>query len=52
MHGGATCNGGVNREQVIQGAQMLGQLVPEIFAIMMRNPETLWGDACYPVVKT
>jgi hypothetical protein len=29
----------------------MGKLVPLVIEIMMDNPSTLWGDACYPVVK-
>jgi hypothetical protein len=27
------------------------KLVPAILTIMMDNAQTLWGDACYPVVQ-
>lgn len=27
------------------------KLVPVIILLMLNNPETLWGDACYPVVS-
>jgi len=30
---------------------ILGQLVPLVIEIMLDNPNTLWGDACYPVVQ-
>jgi hypothetical protein len=30
---------------------MLGTIVPLIIDIMMKNPNTLWGDAYYPVVS-
>jgi hypothetical protein len=50
VHGGATCAGAVNREQLKLGCQILSQLVPLIIEMMMRNPGTLWGDAYYPVV--
>ena len=52
LHGGSTWNSGVNREQVRVGAQILGDLVPVIIEIMMRNPATLWGEPKYPVVKS
>lgn len=51
VHGGATWNSGVNRDQVRDCVQLLGQLVPAVVEIMMNNPQTLWGDASYPVVK-
>lgn len=51
MHGGATWNGKVNREQLRDCEKLLGDLVPAVIAIMLDNPDTLWGDAVYPVVK-
>lgn len=51
MHGGATWNSGANRDQVRDGTKLLGTLVPIIIHIMMNHPETLWGDAHYPVVS-
>jgi len=51
MHGGATWNGQVNRAQLRDCVAILGQLVPLVIEIMLDNPHTLWGDACYPVVK-
>lgn len=50
IHGGATWNGAVNREQMRDCAGLLGKLVPLIIELMMDSPDTLWGDACYPVV--
>jgi hypothetical protein len=32
------------------GTRLLGKLVPVIIALMMDNPNALWGDAVYPVV--
>jgi len=52
VHGGATWNGSVNREQMRDCVNLMGKLVPLVVEIMMDNPGTLWGDACYPVVKT
>ena len=51
MHGGATWNSGANRTQVKDGVEMLNTLVPIIIDIMMKHPDTLWGDPYYPVVK-
>jgi hypothetical protein len=51
MHGGATWNSSVNRDQLRDGGNLLGKLVPLIIELMMDNPATLWGDACFPVVK-
>lgn len=50
MHGGATWRSGTNRDQVRDGANLLGKLVPLIIELMMDNPKTLWGDAAFPVV--
>ena len=50
IHGGATWNGNVNRDQLRDCTRLLGKLVPVIIALMMDNPSALWGDAVYPVV--
>jgi len=51
IHGGATWNGSVNREQMRDCVNLMGKLVPPVIEIMMDHPQTSWGDACYPVVK-
>ncbi len=51
MHGGATWNSTVNREQIRDCTKLMGKLVPLVIEIMLDHPETLWGDACYPVVE-
>lgn len=51
MHGGATWNSAVNRDQVRDCVNLLGKLVPIVIEVMLDNPDTLWGDACFPVVK-
>jgi hypothetical protein len=51
VHGGATWHSSVNREQVRDGVNLLGQLVPLVVELMLDHPDTLWGDACYPVVE-
>jgi hypothetical protein len=50
IHGGATWNGKVNRDQLRDCTRLLGKLVPVIIAVMMDNPNAVWGDAVYPVV--
>lgn len=50
VHGGATWDGSVNRSQLRDCTKLLGKLVPLIILLMLDNPRTLWGDACYPVV--
>lgn len=51
MHGAATWQGRVNREQVEQGAAVLGWLVPIFLDIMLANPTKGWGEPSYPVVE-
>ena len=50
VHGGATWNGSVNRDQVRDAVNLMAKLAPLVIEIMMDRPDTLWGDACYPVV--
>lgn len=50
IHGGATWNSRVNRDQLRDCSAFLGKLVPFIIQLMMDNPNTLWGDAAYPVL--
>lgn len=50
MHGGATWDGKVNRDQLRDCTRLLGKLVPVIIVLMMDNPNALWGEAVYPVV--
>ena len=51
VHGGATWNSQINRAQVQDCANLMGQIVPVVVEIMMAHPEALWGEACYPVIK-
>ena len=50
VHGGATWNSAVNREQLKDCTAFLGKLVPFIIELMLDNPQTVWGDALYPPV--
>ena len=50
IHGGATWNSRVNRDQMRDCSDFLGKLVPFVIQLMMDNPNVLWGEACYPVV--
>ena len=50
MHGSATWNSSVNRDQVRDSANILGQLVPAIISIMLDSSSEVWGDPRYPVV--
>ena len=51
VHGGATWNSKVNRDQVRDGARILAFLVPLFIDLMMDSPETCWGAPYYPVVE-
>ena len=51
LHGGATWNSSVNREQVRDGAAILGWLLPIFIDIMMDQPAHDWGRPYYPVVE-
>ena len=50
VHGGATWNSGVNREQVRDGARILMALIPAIIERMLDHPELDLGEIAYPVV--
>jgi hypothetical protein len=50
LHGGATWNSTINRDQIRDGTNLLAKVVPAIITIMMNNSNKLWGDPCYPVV--
>lgn len=50
FHGSATWNSRVNREQLKQATDLLGQLVPAIIAILLNSGSQVWGDPRYPVV--
>lgn len=50
MHGGATYQSRVNRDQVRDGSNLLGELLPIIISIMIENPDGEWGEIFYPVV--
>jgi hypothetical protein len=51
IHGGATWNSSVNRNQVRDGAAILGCLLPIFIDIMMDHPSRDWGQPYYPVVE-
>lgn len=51
VHGGSTWNSAVNRNQVRDGAAIMGFLMPVFIDIMMDNPRESWGRPFYPVVK-
>ena len=51
MHGGATLQGEVNRQQVRDGARIMAFLVPQFVDLMMDHPHEGWGEPPYPVVE-
>ena len=51
IHGGATWDGKVNRDQLRDCTRLLSKLVPVIIALMMGYPNAIWGDAVYLVVN-
>lgn len=50
IHGGATWNSSVNRDQVTDGAAILSRLVPIFIELMLNHPAAEWGEPCYPVL--
>lgn len=51
VHGGSTWNSAVNRDQVRDGAAILGFLMPVFIDIMMDHSDEDWGKPFYPVVE-
>ena len=50
VHGGATWNSQVNRAQVRDGANILGELLPVIVDLMLDHPDRDFGETLYPVL--
>lgn len=50
VHGGATWNSQVNREQVRDGVAILSSLVPVVIGLMLAHPQRDFGEICYPVI--
>jgi hypothetical protein len=50
IHGGATHQSQVNREQVINGKRMLIELLPVVIELMFDDKQD-WGDIYYPVIE-
>jgi len=46
LYGGATWNGAVNRSQISQGAEIMGQVVPIVIYLMMNDYQRVWGETC------
>ena len=51
VHGGATWDSSVNRDQLRDGAQILRCLIPIMADIMMDHANEDWGRPFYPVIK-
>lgn len=47
VHGGATWNGSLNREQLRDACGILGSLLPIVILLMMQHGTEVWGDAAY-----
>ena len=48
IHGGATWNSKVNRDQVRDGRRILESLMPVFIELMMEHPNQDWGKPWYP----
>ena len=51
IHGNATWNGRVNRQQVRDGHRLLAALQPMFLEIMIQNPDENWGSIAFPVIE-
>jgi len=51
LHGGATYESKVNRDQVKDAGRILEFLIPIIVDIMIENIEQDWGEINYPVIR-
>ena len=51
IHGGATWDSSANRNQVRDGAALLGCLLPVFIDLMMDHPDAEWTMPMYPVVE-
>ena len=49
LHGGATWNSNINRDQVMNGQNFLSFIIPEFLNIMIKNHEKDWGTLSYPL---
>ena len=50
VHGGATWNSQVNRQQLRDGVAIQGTLLPLILAVMLEHPHHDFGEVLYPVL--
>lgn len=51
LHGLATWNGKVNRDQIRDGTAILERLVPIVIDLMMDDPHRNWGEHAFPVIS-
>ncbi len=51
IHGSATYQGSVNRDQVRDGSSILHYLVPQFVLIMLEQPGHDWGEVMYPAIS-
>ncbi len=52
VYGGATYQSKMNRTQLIDGADILTELIPAIIFVMLDASKAEWGEIFYPVVKS
>ncbi|MBE0472529.1 MAG: hypothetical protein IBX55_23860 [Methyloprofundus sp.] len=52
IHGGATWNSSVNRNQVSDGTKIMAKLVPLMIDIMIDSPDQDFGALIYPVIPS
>jgi hypothetical protein len=52
IHGSATWNSSVNRNQIRDGSKIMGRVVPAIVSIMLDNNPGLMGSPAYPVISS
>lgn len=50
LQGGATYQSRVNREQVVDGVNLLACIMPIIIEVMLSGGDQDWGDIAYPVI--
>ena len=51
LHGGATYQSYLNRDQVRDGKNLLLELLPVVIELMMKHKEIDWGNIHYPVIE-
>lgn len=51
IHGGATYQSSLNRQQLNDSVLFMSNIIPVIIHIMIENPRIDWGDIFYPPVE-